>query len=69
MGPNGVKNTLAHGANRIRFLAPVAAGSRLRDRITVAATADTPRNGLRVTYGVTGIENHARPACVAVHYR
>jgi acyl dehydratase len=70
----GVTNTLNYGANRIRFLAPVPAGSRLRGRITIVAAEDTPRNGLRVTYGVTTeIENRERPACMAelmaVHYR
>jgi acyl dehydratase len=70
----GVRNTLNYGANRIRFLAPVPAGSRLRGRITIVAAEDTPRNGLRVTYRVTTeIENRERPACMAelmaVHYR
>ena len=74
MGLEGVTNTLNYGANRIRFLAPVPAGSRLRGLITIAAAEDAPRNGLRVTYGVTiEIENRERPACVAelmaVHYR
>jgi acyl dehydratase len=74
MGLNEVTNTLNYGANRIRFLAPVPAGSRLRGLITIAAAEDAPRNGLRVTYGVTiEIENRERPACVAelmaVHYR
>ncbi|MPR09163.1 MaoC family dehydratase [Microvirga tunisiensis] len=71
---DGVTNTLNYGADRIRYLAPVPTGSRLRGRITIAAAEDAPRNGLRVTYGVTiEIENHERPACVAeliaVHYR
>ena len=70
----GVTNTLNYGANRIRYLAPVPAGSRLRGRVTIAAAEDAPRNGLRVTYGVTiEIENRERPACmaelIAVHYR
>jgi acyl dehydratase len=74
MGLDGVTNTLNYGADRIRYLAPVSAGSRLRGRITIAAAEDAPRNGLRVTYGVTvEIENRERPACVAklmaVHYR
>jgi len=73
MGLEGVINTLNYGANRIRFLAPVPAGSRLRGRITIAAE-DVPRNGLRVTNGITTeIENRERPVCVAeliaVHYR
>ena len=70
----GLKSTLNYGANRIRYLAPVPAGSRLRGRVTIAAAEDAPRNGLRVTYGVTiEIEKRGRPACVAeltaVHFR
>jgi acyl dehydratase len=73
MGLDGVTNTLNYGADRIRYLAPVPAGSRLRGRITIAAE-DAPCNGLRVKYGVTvEIENRERRACVAelmaVHYR
>ena len=69
-----MKNTLNYGANRIRYLAPVPAGSRLRGWVIIAAAENAPRNGLRVTYGVTiEIENHQRPACVAeliaVHFR
>jgi acyl dehydratase len=66
MGLNGVTSTLNYGADRIRFLAPVSAGSRLRGRITIAAAEDMPCNGLQVTYDViVEIENHRRPACVA----
>ncbi len=70
----GLKNTLNYGANRVRYLAPVPAGSRLRGRVSIAAAEDVPPNGLRVTYGVTiEIEGGQRPACVAeviaLHYR
>jgi len=69
-----LKNTLNYGANRVRYLAPVPAGSRLRGRTTIVDAEDSPSNGLRVTYGVTiEIENRERPACVAeviaVHYQ
>jgi acyl dehydratase len=74
MGLQGIKNTLNYGANRIRYLAPVPAGSRLRGRISIKAADDDPPNGLRVTYDITiEIEGGTRPACVAemiaVHYR
>src|SRR3954453_19375833 len=69
-----LKNTLNYGANRVRYLAPVPAGSRLAGPTTIVDAEDSPSNGLRVTYGVTiEIENRERPACVAevitVHYR
>jgi acyl dehydratase len=70
---DGVRNTLNYGANRIRYLAPVPAGSQLRGRISIGAADDAPHGGLRVPYGVTiEIQGGDRPACVAeliaVHY-
>src|ERR1700752_5335546 len=35
MGLKGLRNTLNYGADRIRYLAPVPAGSRLGGRVTV----------------------------------
>jgi len=74
MGLEGLKNTLNYGANRVRYLAPVPSGSRLRGRTSIVAAEDAPPDGLRVSYGVTiEIEKRERPACVAeviaVHYR
>lgn len=74
IGVKGLKNTLNYGANRIRYLTPVPAGSRLRGRVTVMAAEDVPPDALRVTYQVTiEIEGGKRPACVAEvigqHYR
>jgi acyl dehydratase len=73
MGVKGITNTLNYGANRIRYLTPVPAGSKLRGRIRIAEADDMPPNGLRVTYGITTeIEGGDRPACVAemiaLHY-
>ena len=74
IGLKGLKNTLNYGANRIRYLTPVPAGSRLRGRVTITAAEDVPPDALRVTYQVTiEIEGGKRPACVAEvigqHYR
>jgi acyl dehydratase len=74
MGLRGVKNTLNYGANRLRYLAPVPTGSRLRGRVAIAAAEEARGDGLKVTYGLTvEIEGGRRPACVAeliaVHYR
>ena len=66
MGLKGLKNTLNYGADRIRYLSPVPAGSRLRGRVTIAETEDAPPDGLRVNYHlVIEIEGGKRPACVA----
>jgi acyl dehydratase len=74
MGLKGLKNTLNYGADRIRYLAPVPAGSRLRGRTRIAEVEDVPPNGLRVNYHIViEIEGGQRPACVAdliaLHYR
>jgi acyl dehydratase len=73
IGLRGIKNTLNYGANRIRYLSPVPAGSRLRGRIAIADAEDVAPRGLRVTYGITiELEGRDRPACVAemiaIHY-
>ena len=66
MGLKGLKNTLNYGADRIRYLSPVPAGSKLRGRISIAEAEDVPPNGLRVHYRVViEIEGGQRPACVA----
>jgi acyl dehydratase len=66
MGLKGLKNTLNYGADRIRYLSPVPAGSRLRGRTTIAEAEDVPPDGLRVHYRlVVEIEGGKRPACVA----
>lgn len=74
IGLKGLKNTLNYGANRIRYLTPVPAGSRLRGRVAITAAEDVPPDALRVTYQVTiEIDGGKRPACVAEvigqHYR
>jgi acyl dehydratase len=74
MGLKGLKSTLNYGADRIRYLSPVPAGSRLRGRVSIAEAEEVPPNGLRVSYRmVIEIEGGQRPACVAeliaLHYR
>lgn len=74
MGLKGLRNTLNYGADRIRYLTPVPAGSRLRGRISIAEAEGVPPNRLRVHYRVViEIEGGQRPACVAevigLHFR
>ena len=66
IGVKGLRNTLNYGANKIRYLTPVPAGSRLRGRLGILEAEDVPPNALRVTYKVAiEIEGGQRPACVA----
>ena len=74
IGLKGLRNTLNYGADRIRYLAPVPAGSRLRGVVSIAQAEDVPPDGLRVNYHlVIEIEGGKKPACVAeliaLHYR
>src|SRR5580704_8672569 len=74
IGLKGLRNTLNYGADRIRYLSPVPAGSRIRGRTTIAQAEDVPPDGLRVNYHmVIEIEGAQRQACVAeliaLHYR
>src|SRR5262249_45693550 len=71
---DGLRNSLNYGSNRVRYMVPVPAGSRLRGRIRIEDTTDVPPDGLRVIYRTTvELEGAPRPACVAdtiaVHYR
>jgi acyl dehydratase len=66
MGLKSLKTTLNYGADRIRYLSPVPAGSRLRGRVTIAEAEDVPPDGLKVNYHlVIEIDGGKRPACVA----
>jgi acyl dehydratase len=73
IGLKGLRSTLNYGADRIRYITPVPAGSRIRGRISIAEAEEVPPDGLRVNYRmVVEIEGGQRPACVAeliaLHY-
>jgi acyl dehydratase len=54
-----------YGMNRMRFVAPVPAGSRVRARFTPAVVEDTS-GSVQVTWQVTIDREHAdKPCCVA----
>src|ERR1700720_669612 len=50
MGLKGLKNTLNYGADRVRYLSPVASSSRLRGRVSIGEAEDVPPDGLKVNY-------------------
>ena len=55
-----------YGLNRVRFTAPVPAGSRVRARFTLQKYEPIEGNGVQVTWSVTvEIEGAAKPALVA----
>jgi acyl dehydratase len=59
-----------YGLNKVRFIAPVPAGSRLRGRLALVACdaldASDPAAGVQVTWDVTiEREGAAKPVCIA----
>lgn len=61
----GVRMAINYGLNRVRFVSPVPAGSRIRARITLQAVAPVT-DGFQVTWQVTvERERGEKPACVA----
>lgn len=65
MTPTGLKMAINYGLNRVRFIAPVPAGSRLRGRFAVGVVEETS-GSIQVTWRAT-IEREGadRPVCVA----
>lgn len=57
--------TINYGSNKVRFVNPVPAGSRIRSRMTLLDVSDAP-GGWQVRWLVTvDIEGNPKPACVA----
>lgn len=64
--PTGILTTLNYGIDRVRFIAPVKAGSRVRNHIKLVAAEDKG-NGrtLITTENALEIEGEAKPALIA----
>lgn len=55
-----------YGLNRVRFMAPVPVGSRLRARMKLLACEPIANGGMQMTWEVTiEREGEAKPVCVA----
>jgi acyl dehydratase len=62
----GVKTAVNTGVDKLRFSAPVLAGSRVRLRAEIKDAREVPRSGLRVTFHVrVEVEGAARHALMA----
>lgn len=64
--PSGVKQALNYGLDKARFITPVKAGARIRDRVALLAVED--KGGGRVlttTRHTVEIEGEEKPALVA----
>ncbi len=61
----GLRMALNYGLNRVRFVAPVPSGSRIRARI-VCVAADEVTGGVQATWSITiEREGETKPAAVA----
>jgi acyl dehydratase len=61
----GLRMAINYGMNRMRFVAPVPAGSRIRARFTPVSVEDAS-GGVQVTWQVTIDREHTdKPCCVA----
>ena len=55
-----------YGLNKVRFMAPVRVGSRLRGRLTLVSCDPIDNNGVQMVWDVVvELEGSAKPACVA----
>lgn len=61
----GVRMGINYGLDRVRFISPVASGSRVRARSVLVSVDDVP-GGIQVKSEVTvELEGAEKPACVA----
>ncbi len=64
--PEGVSQALNYGLDRVRFIAPVKAGARIRDRVVLLAVEPQDKGRLLLTLQNTvEIENEKKPALIA----
>jgi acyl dehydratase len=64
--PAGVSEALNYGLERVRFLAPVKAGARIRDRVVLLAVETRGKGQLLLkTRNTIEIEGESRPALIA----
>ena len=64
--PAGIKAALNYGPDKVRFVAPVKAGSRIRNRIKLVAVEDKGGgHALITTENTPEIEGETKPALIA----
>ncbi|HXG27527.1 MAG TPA: MaoC family dehydratase [Nevskiales bacterium] len=62
----GMKMGVNYGCNKVRFPAPVRAGSRIRGKGEMIAAEKTPDGGVQAMIRVTvEVEGQSKPGCVA----
>ena len=67
--PAGVSEALNYGLDKVRFLAPVKSGSRVRDRVVLLAAEPQGKGRLLLKFRNTiEIEGETKPALIAEIY-
>ena len=62
----GLRMGINYGLNKVRFMAPVPAGSRLRGRLTLASSEPIDNGGAQMVWDVVvEMEGSAKPVCAA----
>ncbi len=62
----GIKMGVNYGLNRVRFVSPVPAGSRIRAHVVLQSLKDIPPNSMEAVFNVTiERESASKPACTA----
>jgi acyl dehydratase len=62
----GVRLGVNYGLNRVRFVSPVPAGSKIRARLALQSLKDIPPNAVEVIFNATvELEGSDKPCCVA----
>ena len=64
--PEGITMTVNYGLNKVRFVNPVPAGSKVRSKLVISNIEE--KSGGRLLMTVTHtieVEGHERPACIA----
>ena len=63
--PEGVGQAINYGLDRVRFLAPVRAGARVRARVTLLGAEPKGRGVLLRTLNTVEVEGEEKPAVLA----
>ncbi len=64
--PEGMKMVLNYGLNKVRFIAPVPVGSRVRSKMIISGVEEKDGGRILVTTTHTiEIEGQDKPACIA----
>jgi acyl dehydratase len=64
--PAGISQVINYGLDRVRFIAPVKAGARIRDRVVLLAAGPQVEGRILITFKNTvEIEGETKPALIA----